>query len=566
MTRRSRPSPVPFLAAAAVGLAVTWTATAQEGPQGVYTYHYDNNRTGWNSREVQLTHATVTPDRFGKLWSRPVDGQVYAQPLIAPGLSMGAAGTGNVVFVATEHNSVYAFDADSGGDSPLWQVSMGPSVPIAQIVRRDPGDPNREPRPCPDIEGPEYGITGTPVIDPATQTLYVVAKTFESQKQLYRLHALDIRTGQERRGWPVEIKGSVAGDGGGSVNGQIAFDPFLHLQRAGLLLLNGRVVVAFGAHCDFKINRYHGWLFSFNTADPAEPPQIFNSTPENSLGAFQEAAGGIWQGGFGPAADDAGNIYFETGNGLFNADLGGLNVGDSFVKLSTAGGSLTFTPTAANFYTPNNERELDRRDLDLGSAGAMVIPDQTGTSTPRLLIGAGKDGVVRLLNRDFLGGHHGRASSSRRGDDEAVHQFNLSGFAFGGPAYWEGPGDASIFYTANGDRLRQLRLGPHPDGTGRSGLSQSAQSATRFNGHPNPTPVVSSSGRASGTGIVWVLRRDNNSLQAFNAENVVNSLWDSRQSSRNALDGSVVKFTVPIVANGRVYAGTKTHLVCYGLR
>jgi outer membrane protein assembly factor BamB len=549
----------PFMALAALVLPSLSPAAAQEGPVGVYTYHNDNHRTGWNRHEVQLTHATVTPDRFGKLWSRPVDGQVYAQPLYAPALNMGAAGTRNVVFVATEHNSVYAFDADTGGSAPLWQRSLGPSVPIAEIVTRDPGDPNTERRPCPDIEGPEYGITGSPVIDPATQTLYVVAKTSVNQQQIYRLHALDVRTGQEREGWPVEIRGSVAGDGGGSVNGQIAFDPFLHLQRAGLLLLNGRVIIAFGAHCDFKINRYHGWLFSYNTANPAATPHIFNSTPENSLGAFLEAAGGIWQGGFGPAADDAGNIYIETGNGLFNADLGGPNVGDSFVKLSTAGGTLSFTPDPANFYTPNNERELDRQDLDLGSGGAMVIPDQTGTSTPRLVIGAGKDGVIRLLNRDFLGGHNGRASSTRRGLDEAVHQFRLSGFAFGGPAYWEGPSGSTIFYTANGDRLRQLRLGPHPDGSGRSGLTQSAQSTLRFAGHPCPTPVVSSSGRTAGTGIVWVLRRDDNSLRAFNAEDVTKPLWDSRQIAENRLDGNVVKFTVPIVANGKVYAATKTH-------
>jgi outer membrane protein assembly factor BamB len=555
-----------------VGLTLTaltalGLAAAQEGPVSVTTYHYDNKRLGWNSRETLLTHTTVAPQRFGKLWSRPVDGQVYAQPLYVPGLDMGAAGTRNVVFIATEHNSVYAFDADTGGDTPLWQVSLGPSVPLQEIVIADPADYVQLPGPCPDIEGPEYGITGTPVIDPATQTLYVVAKTSENRQQFYRLHALDLTTGKSRTGWPVEIKGSVAGDGGGSVNGQIAFDPIIQHQRAGLLLLNGRVIVPFGAHCDFKLNRYHGWLFSVNTANPAEPPQIYNSTPDLSLGAHKEAAGGIWQGGFAPAADDAGNIYFETGNGLFNADLGGRNVGDSFVKLSTAGGTLKFTPDPANFYTPNNERQLDRDDIDLGSGGIMLLPDQTGTSTPRLLVGSGKDGFIRLLNRDFLGGHHGRPSSDRRGLDEALHPINVRAPMWGGPAYWEGPNGVYIYFTAYQDRLRQFRLGPHPDGSGRSGLIQTAQSAILFGpAFPNSTPVVSSNGRTAGTGIVWVLRRDDNSLRAFSAEDVGTQLWHSLQAPGDALEGRVVKFTVPIVANGRVYVGTKTAVVCYGLR
>jgi hypothetical protein len=562
-----RPGAIGFLALAVLGLAPVSPAAAQAALVGVVTYHYDNQRTGWNRRETLLTHATVTPSRFGKRWSRSVDGQVYAQPLYLPALDMGAAGTRNVVFVATEHNSVYAFDADTGGDGPLWQVSLGLSVPTSEVTVRDAVDPNPDDRPCAAVEGPEYGITGTPVIDPATQTLYVVAETFENRQPLYRLHALDVRTGQSRTGWPVEIKGSVAGDGGGNVDGQIAFDPSIQLQRAGLLLLNRRVIVSFAAYCDFKINRYHGWLFSYNAANPAEPPKIYNSTPDLSLGAHEEAAGGIWQAGFAPAADDAGNIYFATGNGLFNADLGGRNVGNSFVKLSTAGGSLTFTPNPANFYTPNEERELDRSDFDLGSGGTMVIPDQTGTSTPRLLVGAGKDGIIRLLNRDFLGGHHGRPSSERPGLDEALQNVRVNAGIFSGPAYWEGPTGSSLYYTALGDRLRQFRLGPHPDGSGRSGLTQTARSAVAFDtGYPNPTPIVSSNGSTAEVGIVWLLRREDDSLRAFNAENVAVELWHSRQNPEDALDGSVVKFTLPIVANGKVYAGTKTHIVCYGLR
>jgi outer membrane protein assembly factor BamB len=554
-----------LFALAALGLAPALPGTAQGNPGGVYTYHYDTMRTGWNRQETALSHATVNPTQFGKLWSRPVDGQVYAQPLYAPALNLGAAGTHNVVFVATEHNSVYAFDADTGGDSPLWQARLGPSVPVMQIVVRDSTDPNGDPRPCSDIEGPEYGITGTPVIDPATQTLYVVAKTLENIEQIYRLHALDIRTGQDRPGWPVRIRGSVAGSGGDNVGGQIAFDPFIQLQRPGLLLLNGRVVIGFGAHCDFKIHRYHGWIFSYNAADPTQPPLVYNSTPDASVGAYREAAGGIWQAGFGLTADEAGNIYFETGNGLFNADMGGRNVGNSVVRLTTAGGTLAFTPSPANFYTPNNERQLDQADLDLGSGAAMVVPDQTGTSTPRLLLTSGKDGVIRLLNRDFLGGHYGRPASDQRGRDDAIQKVAGIGGTWCGPAYWEGPDGSSIFYTGVQNRLRQFRLGTNPDGSGKSALLPIAQSAILF-GYPSPTPVISSNGRTAGTGIVWVLRRDDNTLRAFSAENVATLLWHTLQAAGDALDGRVVKFSVPIVANGKVYVGTKSTLVCYGLR
>ena len=338
------------LLAGALFLAPAARAAAPENPVGIYTYHGDNMRTGWNSHETQFTPATVTVNGFGKLWTHTVDGQIYAQPLFAPGVNMGSAGAHNVVFVVTEHNSVYAFDADAGGD-PLWQVSLGPSVPS-----------NSKGVPCSDIGGPEYGITSTPAIDPATGTLYVVAKTLEGTTQHYRLHALDITNGQERSGWPAEILGSVPGTAGGSSNGQVMFNPKIENQRIGLLLLNGRVLVGFSSHCDISLNLYHGWIFSFNATDPTQLPAIFNTTPDKVAGT-SESAGGIWQAGFGLAADSAGDVYFETGNGTFNADQGGRNVGDSFVRLSTTGGGLTFTPSPTNFYTPNSQVILDLYDL-----------------------------------------------------------------------------------------------------------------------------------------------------------------------------------------------------------
>lgn len=544
-------------------LAPTPRVAAQGELVGVYTHHGDNMRTGWNARETQLSPATVNTARFGRLWGQVVDGQVYAQPLLVPAVDLGAAGVHNLVFVATEHNSVYAFDAETGG-APLWQAKLGPSVPNSSAGV-----------PCGDIQGPEYGITGTPVIDPATRALYVVAKTRENSQQIYRLHALEISSGQERAGWPVVIEGRVAGNGGGSVGGQIAFDPRIQLQRAGLLLLNGRVVIAFGAHCDIQITRYHGWVFSYNTANPAEPPQIVNTTPEQSPGPFAEAAAGIWQSGFGLAADDGGNIYFETGNGLINADQGGRNVGDSFVRLTTASGILTFTPDAANFFTPSNERFLDQRDLDLGSGGAMVIPDQPGTTTPRLVVGGSKQGAIYLLNRDFLGGFTGRVNASTL--DRAVQTIPNpgsfpTGVVYGGPAYWEGPGGNYLFFTSARNPIRRYRLGPNPNGTGGSWLIPDGETADRFGRSGvaeseklGPTPVVSSSGQMPGTGIVWVLRRDDHTLRAYSTDTMA-LLWHSGQASADTLSPSVVKFTVPIVANGKVYVGTRTSVICYGLR
>jgi outer membrane protein assembly factor BamB len=537
------------------------SGAAPAGPVGIYTYHGDNMRTGWNSHETLLTPPLVASGGFGKLWSHPVDGQVYAQPLLAPAVHLGAAGTHNLVFVVTEHDSVYAFDADTGGD-PLWKVSVGPSVPSDSTGV-----------PCSDIDGPEYGITGTPVIDPAAGTLYVVAKTMEAGQQHYRLHALDITTGQDRAGWPVKIQGFAAGNGGGSSDGQIAFEPRIQNQRAALLLLDGRVIIAFGGHCDDPIDRYHGWVFSYDAADPRQPPAIFNTTPDLSPGA-QESAGGIWQSGFGLAADAAGDVYFETGNGPVSADLGGRNVGDSFVRLHTAGGALTFIPNAANFFTPNSQQFLDERDLDLGSGGAMVIPEQTGTTTPRLLVGSGKDGVIRLLNRDLLGGYVGRVYAGL--SDQALQIVPNPGewpyrAVFGGPAYWEGPNGHYLFYTSAMNPLRRFRLGLNPAGGGSSWLIPDAESADQFGTgsisapeEATPTPVISSCGLIPGTGIVWLLSRGDNTLRAYRADNLA-LLWNSSQDTGSILEVSVVKFTLPVVANGKVYAGTRTSILCYGL-
>lgn len=530
-------------------------AAAQGRRAGVYTFHGDNRRLGWYGGETRLSEATVA-GAFGKLWSRPVDGQVYAQPLYVPDLDVGGE-RHNVVFVATEHNSVYAFDADTGGEAPLWQTWLGPSVPVNEI--REGGAV------CRGVKGPEYGITGTPVIDPSTGTMYVVALTSVQSRPGYVLYALDIRDGTLRPGWPVGIEGVVAGEGGGSWGGWICFDPLLQLQRAGLVLQDGLVIVAFGSHCNFAPVRYHGWLFSYDVARPDRPPAIFNATPDPSTEdpLLGEAAGGIWQAGWGPAAAEMGALFVATDNGVFDVDLGRRNIGNSIVRIETRGGDLQFFRGPESFFTPSNQRDLDDQDMDVGSAGIMLLPDQEGTTTPRLLVAGGKDGVIRLLNREDLGGYTGRDDDQT--PDHSVQSLPnpLTGWrgtdprqggVFGGPAYWEGPGGTYLFFTGNRLPLRRYRLGVAEDG--RSQLVPDGEGGEIFEKYPAPTPVVSSDGRSPGSGLVWVLRRDDDTLSVFSAE-TLQLLWSSGWAPADALDGGVVKFSVPIVANGKVYVATK---------
>jgi outer membrane protein assembly factor BamB len=549
----------------------------RSGTATVSTYHGDNMRLGWNHQETELRPGTVNSTAFGMLWARRVDGQVYAQPLYVPGVKFSQAGNRNVTFVATEHNTLYAFDADYG--IQIWERNLGPSVPASVIGGND-------------IEGPEYGITGTPVIDRPTQTLYVVTKTLErepvvldgrSTRQIYRLHAIDLATGAHRPAWPIIIRGSFPRNDPRSTEGPIEFTPEIQLQRAGLLLLNGRVIVSFGSHHDASLNLYHGWVFSFNASNPAEPPRIFNTTPgprdprepnkamctsplpfSTSLDADHPAGGGVWQSGYGLAADERNNIFFETGNGTLTADEPrGTNVGDSVVRLSE---DLTFVPDPANFFAPSNQVQLLVCDFDIGASGAMVIPPQLNSHTPRLLAAGSKDGILHLLNRDHLGGFTGR--NDPQAQDNALQNIpnDQSDFdrhpMFCGTAYWENPDGHYIFYTRFNDHLHRMQLGTDPTGGG-SRLIPAGDTADHFGSddedprQPCPTPVISSSELLPLTGIVWVLRRSDNTLRAYSADSL-NLLWSSRVSPGNGAEAMVVKFSVPIVANGRVYVGAKT--------
>src|ERR1051326_7377431 len=395
----------------------TLVVHAQTRP-GVLTYHNDPARTGQNLNETVLTLANVNAETFGKLFTYSVDGYFYTQPLYVADVPIPGRGVHNVVYLATQHDSVYAFDADSNqGDNaaPLWHVSfIDPAAGITTMPQSDLG--------LNDFTQAEIGVTGTPVVDPTTGTLFVVAKTKERRGTttgyFQRLHALDLSTGKEKFGGPVEIQASVRGTGAGHDSaGQIAFDPFYEFQRPGLLLDDGVVYVAFASAGD--LGPYHGWVIGYD-AHTLEQVRTFNDTPNG-------AGGGLWMSGAALAADAAGNIYCITGNGKFDANTGGADFGDTFLKLAPTGGDLV----VSDYFTPYNQAALDATDGDLGSGGTLLLPDSAGGEAhPHLLIGCGKQGIIYLLDRDQMG--HYRSTDDR----QIVQSVNLGVGTISSPAYF----------------------------------------------------------------------------------------------------------------------------------
>ncbi len=497
---------------------------------GTFTCHNDNARTGQNLNETVLNTANVNENQFGKLFSYQVDGQVYAQPLYVANVNIPGQGFHNVVYVATEHDSVYALDADGNLRTPLWQASfIDPAAGITTVPSADVGTP---------LINPEIGITGTPVIDPASGTLYVVAKTKESGNYVQRLHALDIATGAEKFGGPVVIQASVPGTGvGNDGNGHVVFDPLRHLQRPGLLLLNGVVYIAFGSNAD--ILPYHGWVMGYD-AQALRQVAVFNTTPDGSKGS-------IWQSGAGLAADDNGHIFAMTANGTFDAETGGIDFGESFLKLSTNGGGLT----VADFFTPFDHRLLDLQDFDLGSGGPLILPEQT-TSPTHLVVGAGKGGSIYLVDRDGMGQFHAGSNSN-------IVQFlsQVVGPVFGlygSPAYWWN----NLYWLGVADVLKVFRLS-----NGLLSSTPISRSTTAF-AYPGATPAISAN--ALTNGILWVLENAGAAvLHAYDAADVSQELYNSNQAGARDILAPAVKFSVPTVANGKVYVGTQDQLTILGI-
>ncbi|HVV73360.1 MAG TPA: pyrrolo-quinoline quinone [Verrucomicrobiae bacterium] len=547
MSRCGSPFPV-FTSNRALALIMAAELSAQ-AQFSVWTSHNDNARTGLNANESVLTHTNVNQNGFGKLFSQPVDGQVYAQPLYVPNVAIPGKGSHNAVFVATMHDSVYAFDADTDSGSnapPLWHVSfLNPSARITAPHTSDAVPPGSGD--CGTFTG-EIGIVGTPVIDVGSGTLYVVARTKEPLPppngqilvQVQRLHALDISTGTERPGSPTTITGSVSGSGDGSSGGVVSFNPAYELQRSALLLSQGMVYVTYASYCD--LDPYHGWIFGFD-ANTLQPVSAWNNTPNGNRG-------GIWMGQSGPAAAPDGAVFCITGNGSFDTSGSPKNFGDSFVKLN-AGTNLS----VADYFTPYNQASLASADLDLGSGGALVLPDSTGSPAhPHLLVGCGKEGKIYLLDRDNLG--HFNAAN----DSQIVQGVVLGSTVFGPPAFFNN----RIYYQGVGLPLKAFAISnavinPAP-------VTQTTDTAT-FRG---AIPSVSSHGTAEG--IVWELvptpTLGVSGLRAYNADDLSQKLYDSYLSWQAGAPDRItfVKFAVPTVANGKVYVGTTNALAVFGLR
>jgi hypothetical protein len=508
---------------------------------GTFTQRNDNQRTGMNVQETVLTTGNVNQTQFGKLYSFPVDGYVYAQPLYVASVNIPGQGSHNVVYVATEYDSVYAFDADSGSATPLWHTSfVNASSGITPIPRADVETGN-------DIT-PWVGITSTPVIDPALNTLLVLARTKEttgnSTSYVTRLHALDITTGEEQDGSPVMVQGAVAGSGAGSTGGTLNFDPFRQHTRPGLLLLNGTVYGGWASLED--LGNYHGWVIGFDEGT-FQPTIVWCSTPDGS-------DGGTWQGGGGIAADASGNLYFSTGNGTFDASTSGDDWGDSFLKATPAGGTLQI----ADSFTPYNQASLNSLDWDLGAGTVLLLPDQPGPA-PHLAVFGGKGGTLYVANRDGLGGYSSTINQNLQTLPAAIGQVTEDGGNRGGGTYWQG----QVYYGGSKDYLRQFSL---YNGT----LSTTpVVVGTKFYGYPGVAPVLSANGNTNG--IVWLLQTDSYGnggqvvLRAYDASKVTRELYNSKQNVNRDKAGPAVKFTVPTVANGKVFVGTQTEVDVYGL-
>ena len=500
----------------------------------VLTYRYNLNRDGANTNEAILSPENVRPSTFGKLFECPVDGFLYAQPLYMADVPIPGKGLHNVVFAATEHNTVYAYDADSASSVPLWVTTFNrpgvTSVPISDYGLSD--------RPA-----TELGITGTPVIDPDSGTLYVVAKIKDvssgTKKYSNQLYALDVSTGALKYGSPVLITGTYPGIGSGSNGtGLVRFDQFYDFQRPALLLLDGVVYIGFASVGDQ--GPYHGWLFGYDSKT-LNQVRVFNATPNGYNG-------GIWMAGNGPAVDSQGYIYLATGNGTFDASSG--NYGDSILKLKPSGSGFT----VADYFTPSDQGILVGVDGDLGSGGVVLLPDWAGSAAhPHLAALVGKDATFYVVDRDNMGRYNAY------NDTQIVQTVPNVGPAVSTPAAFNG-------------RIYHSGLAVPPAAYAFSGahITPTADSKVPYAfGSPGCVPTVSANG--SDSGIVWMIEADSfyysgpAILRAFDSTNLNIELYNTAMAGSRDQLPVPMKFSVPIVANGKVYMGTGASVAVLGL-
>ena len=518
-----------------LGLLLSCSILPASAQVNVLTQHNDNFRSGSNTAETILTPANVNATTFGTIGSLPVDGMIAAQPLFMSNVNIPGVGTKNVVYVATLHNSVYAFDSDNPTNStPLWQVNFLNSA--AGITTEPPVELG-----CTSTTFlTEMGILGAPVIDAASQTMYVLAKTKENGTYHFRLHALDIGSGMEKLGGPVDVNATVNGKLGALMLNGAAKNM---LARPALLLSQGTVYLAFGSNgCDGKDTR--GWVVAYDASTLLQMG-VLNDTPDTKA-----ARGNIWQTGNGLASDDLGNIFFSTANGGFDGNLGGNDYGSSIVKLVWGNNGMAIT----DYFTPYNVNYLNTTDLDIGSAGTLMLPDQPGPHT-HLLVGGGKEGSVYVLDRDNLG-HFNPTDNSQivqfipfDGGQIPPHSHTPPGSQvgrlFSSPTYWNG----FVYIAGQNQGLSQFSL------QNDQMVLQNRNANSLCCAH---TPSISSNGAVIESGIAWLV--NGNGLVAFPAEDVsLPALYS------NSTMGTLAHFNIPTIANGRVFVGTKTSLQILGL-
>jgi hypothetical protein len=497
----------------------------------VLTYHYTASRQGQNTLESILTTSNVNSSSFGKIGFFTVDGKVDAQPLYVYRLP-GMFHTQNTLFVVTEHGSAYAFDADAGSQS--WKVSTLAS-----------GETTSDNHGCSQIT-PEIGITATPVIDRQrgpNGSMYLVAMSKDSSGKYHqRLHALDLKTGAELFGGPVEIQATYPGTGDGSQNGQVIFAPGQFAERAGLLEVGGSIYIAFTSHCDFR--PYTGWVMGYNALTLAQT-SVIDVTPNGNEGA-------IWMAGTGLAGDSQGNIYFLDANGTFDTtlDSNGFPIngdyGNAFVKLSTSP-----KLAVADYFNMYNTVQESNADEDLGSGGAMVLPDlmDNNGQVHHLAVGAGKDSNIYVVDRDNMG----KFNPNNNNQIYQELQGALPGGVWANPAYFNN----TVYYGSVGRPLKAF-----PISNAKLG-SPNSQSATSFE-FPGAFPAVSANGTSNG--IVWAVENSNPAvLHAYDATNLANELYNSNQAGSRDQFGPGNKFITPVIVNGKVFVGTQTGVAVFGL-
>ena len=504
------------------------------GQTNVLTFHNDVARTGQNLSETILTPQNVTSSTFGKLFTVTMDGKVDAQPLYVSGLSIPGHGSRNVAFAATEHDSVYAFDADDG--TVYWRVSL-----------LQAGETTSDDRGCGQVT-PEIGITATPVIDLTagpSGTIYLVAMSKNGSSYYQRLHALNLVTGAEEFGGPVPVEASLAGSGDNSSNGTVIFDPKQYKSRPGLMLLNRVVYTSWGSHCD--IRPYTGWLIGYGNTN-LQQTSVFNFAPNGN-----EAA--LWNSGGAPAADAEGNIFVAVANGTFDTSLNSSgfpssgDYGNAFVKLTLEND----VPTATDYWTMDNSVSESNGDIDLGSGGITLLPDlEDSNGTIRhLLVGAGKDQSLWVVDRDNMGKYDSQANAT-------IYQSfanALPGGIYSSPAYFDG----HVYFGPVGSAIRAFNVTA-------AQLSGSPASMTPTSyAFPGATPSISANG--SSNGILWAVENSTPAvLHAYDATNIGTELYNSNQASGGRDQfGAGNKFIVPTIANGRVYVGTTNSVAVFGL-